>query len=671
MVQQRSQQKQTLLGATGVAVLRAYLAFTLRTTRWTVSISPEAMPFLIGQDGKTALVAFWHEILPLSPALWWWAEPQNPKLRLSVLISRNSDGRMIADIVAPWRIWSIAGSSDNKGKSKGGASAFRRMRALLNRGQIVAITPDGPRGPRRVVQQGAVSLAGLTGLPVVPIGASCSGIRVKTWDRMLLPLPFGKGHLVCGSPLTLVRHAAGEAARLESALNEQMTQAEQNTQRSAAYQDTKGFLLPLDIMPSRLWYGLATLLAPVLPFLLRWRQKRGKELPTRVREKMGFASLRRPQGKLLWFHAASVGEVLSLLPLVENCLAHCPACCVLLTTGTVTAAALVKERVQQSVFAAKIGHQFLPFDVPRWGVRFLNHWRPDAVVFTESDLWPNLIGLCHKRAIPLALVNGRMSDHSFKAWQKIPKVAQRMLERFAWIAPRSDHDAAHFVQLSGGCSVGPVGDIKTLAQPLPVDWGQLAVAQDKIGERPVFLAASTHDGEEAELVEAVALLRRRHPTLLTVIVPRHPERGAALSALFECAPRRSCGQWPNAQDPVWVCDTLGELGLFYRLAQCAFIGNSLQTAQTSGGGHNPFEPARLKCPVATGPRTQNFSQAFEQLGAGIVKVNTAQQLAAWVSDMLSKPEKAEQQAECAYQKLEQQSELLETLTQKIVALLVA
>lgn len=652
-----------------VVTIRGYLGFTLRTTRWTFKVDPQARPLLTGQNGQTAVVAFWHEVLSLTPVLWWWAEPQNPALRLHVLISRNRDGRLIADVVGKWRIHSIAGSSDTRGKNKGGAAALRRMRSRLRAGGVVAITPDGPRGPRRQAQQGATALAALVSKPIVPVGASCWGIRLKSWDKMIFPLPFGRGYFVCGAPLVLPRQKDAAADFqpdhiLAQAVTRVTTEAEQHCQGPLEGQKEKQWLAPLSTRPSTLWHGVATALAPAFPFLLRWRQTRGKELPHRVREKMGFASLPRPQGELIWFHAASVGELVSILPLLQLCLERKPCLTVLVTTGTVTAASLLPQRLQHP----RLLHQFVPLDVPRWGKRFLAHWRPQAVIFTESELWPNLIGLCHRANIPVALVNGRMSDHSFRHWSRVKPVARRMLERFAWVAARSTGDARHFQQL-GARSILPVGDLKTAAPPLPVNQEALWAVQQHLEGRSVFLVASSHEGEEEALRLAIQTLRARFPSLLTIIVPRHPERGAAVSALFGGAPRRALGQFAAPQDAVWVCDTLGELGLFYRLAGIVFLGNSLPQVRTGGGGHNPFEPARLDCALATGPLVKNFQDAFASMGQSVATVSTSAELVEWVSLMLRDPARQQERARQVLAAATANTALPDMLTGKILALL--
>ncbi|WP_240162222.1 3-deoxy-D-manno-octulosonic acid transferase, partial [Gluconacetobacter azotocaptans] len=388
---------------------------------------------------------------------------------------------------------------------------------------------------------------------------------------------------------------------------------------------------------SRLWALLATLLAPALILLLRRRLARGKERRDRLRERMGLTGRPRPAGRLIWLHAASVGESLSILPMIDRMMARDAGLHVLLTTATVNAADLLDRRLVGEAWGGRVIHQFVPLDVPRWIGRFLRHWRPDAAALTESELWPNLIEACHRTGVPLALINARLSDRSRDGWRRVPGLARRMLSRFGWIAARSAEDAARLRAL-GATRMDVPGDLKEAAAPLPADPAQLAGIVDAISGRPVWLAASTHDGEEELIAQADQVIRARHPDLLTVIVPRHPERGAAIAAGLETppVPRRALGATPGPTDRFWVCDTLGELGLFYRAVPIVFIGNSLP-GPGRGGGHNPMEPARLGAALASGPLTDNFTEAFARLGDTIAIVADPAALAEWVDGLLSDP----------------------------------
>ena len=426
--------------------------------------------------------------------------------------------------------------------------------------------------------------------------------------------------------------------------------------------DRHSVLKPRTPHPSRLWRGVGMVLASALPFYLRWRQGKGKEVAGRVREKMGFPSSPRPRGKLLWFHAASVGEVLSILPLVLACLQQKTDASILITTGTVTASKIVAQRFVHD----RVIHQFMPLDVPRWCERFLAYWAPQVAIFTESELWPTVLGACHARNLPVVLVNGRMSASSFRLWRHLPGVARRMLEPFAWVSARTEEDALRLRALGAVTQCG-IGDLKTAAPPLPVDQQVLAHLQGITGARPVFLAASTHAGEEEQIAHVSAIVRQTYPDLLTIIVPRHPERGAEIAALLHAAPRWAQKTLPTQSDAFWVADTLGELGLFFRLARCVFVGNSLPGCH--GGGHNPFEPARLGCTVATGPLIHNFEDAFQALRSCVQVVRDAHTLAVWVTQMLDNPKECALRGQQAQQVATVNETLPDMLAGQILALI--
>ncbi len=356
-------------------------------------------------------------------------------------------------------------------------------------------------------------------------------------------------------------------------------------------------------LTARAWALAATASAPALRLMLRRRAARGKELPARLAERRGFPGSPRPPGRLLWLHAASVGETLSALPLV----AALPAdLTILFTTGTRTSAHLLTTRLEEAGLAARVLHRFVPLDVPAWAARFLDAWRPDAACFLESELWPNLLAACAARHIPVALVNARLSARSARQWARAPGFAREVLGRFAWIAAQSQEDAARLHAL-GAPSVDAPGNLKFAAPPLPVDDAELARLQALLGRRPRLLAASTHPADDTIVAAAHAALSARHPGLLTAIVPRHPERGAALAASCN-APRRALGEAPP-EAGLWLADTLGELGLFYRAFPLVLMGKSF----AGGGGQNPWEPAQLGCAVVCGPDMQNFPDAVARL----------------------------------------------------------
>ncbi|MCS6855448.1 MAG: 3-deoxy-D-manno-octulosonic acid transferase [Elioraea sp.] len=394
-----------------------------------------------------------------------------------------------------------------------------------------------------------------------------------------------------------------------------------------------------------LWRLAASAAAPALPLWLAARAARGKEFPARLAERRGRSPIPRPPGRLLWIHAASVGETQSILPVLPRLRTARPDLSVLLTTTTVTSARLIPARLGLAADPARSGafpdapwliHQIAPLDVPAWVARFLDHWRPDAAAFVESELWPNLLGGVFARGIPAALVNARLSPRSAARWRRARSLAATLLGRFAIVLPQSTADASRLIEL-GALSLGPAGNLKFAAPPLPADEGELARLSALFGSAPVWVAASTHPGEEEQVLAAHTLARRAVPDLRLILAPRHPERGAEVAALARSlgfsATRRSLGEQPTA--PIWILDTLGELGLAYRLGLGAFVGGSL----VPKGGQNPLEPARLGLPVALGPHTEHFAEIVSGLlSAGAASlVRDPDTLSAWVGRLAGEP----------------------------------
>ncbi len=355
-------------------------------------------------------------------------------------------------------------------------------------------------------------------------------------------------------------------------------------------------------------YRCASLLAtPVIDVWLAHRRRRGKEDRVRYGERLGKPTLSRPEGRLVWMHAVSVGESLSLLPLVDRLRETLPDVGVLITSGTVSSERLLRERIPDGVC-----HQFAPVDRPGAVRRFAQHWRPDLAVWVESELWPNLILETAAHGVPMLLVNARMSERSAARWRRAPHLSRPLLAAFAGVLAQTEADAARFRGL-GARNVAVRGNLKNDAPPLPADTQGVAALRQAIGGRPCWAAASTHEGEEETIGEAVSALRRRFPDLLTTLAPRHPERGAAIAETMErhglATARRSANGAIAPSTAVYLVDTLGELGLVYRLADIAFVGGSLEPH----GGHNPLEPARLDCAIVAGPHTENFTEAYAAL----------------------------------------------------------
>jgi len=356
-----------------------------------------------------------------------------------------------------------------------------------------------------------------------------------------------------------------------------------------------------------LYRGLTYIGGPAVRLYLDRRRAAGKEDPLRAGERLGHAARPRPAGPLVWVHAASVGEANSVLVLIDKVLARSPDATVLLTTGTVTSAELMARRLP-----ARAIHQYVPVDLPGAVARFLDHWRPDLALWIESEIWPNLLAAVRARGIPAALVNARMSARSFRRWRYAPGLARGLLATFRVVLAQTEGDAERLRGL-GAAGVACVGNLKFSAEPPPADPEPLDALRGACAGRTVWLFASSHPGEDAIAAEVHEALAGRLPGLLTIVAPRHPHRGPDIAALMRSrgldAARRAEGALPQGGDAVYVADTMGELGLLYRLAPVVCMGGSF----IPHGGQNPVEPAQLGCAVVYGPHMWNFAEITRQL----------------------------------------------------------
>lgn len=371
---------------------------------------------------------------------------------------------------------------------------------------------------------------------------------------------------------------------------------------------------------------------PLMGPYVAWRASKGKEDKGRSKERYGIAGQQRPDGPLIWFHAASVGETIAIVPLVQTILSY--GVNIVLTTGTVTSAKVVRERLGDSVI-----HQYVPLDIKPAVSRFLNHWHPDLAIIAESEIWPMTILELGARNIPQVLVNGRMSDKSFASWTKRASLAEALFENFSHVVAQSEIDGERFRTL-GARPVSVSGNLKVDTPPPPVDEKALLVLQRQIGARPTWAAVSTHDGEEKMAAEIHAALRKRHPGLLTIVVPRHPARADELAqeigAMGLRLVRRSSGEPVAADTDILLGDTIGEMGLYLRLTEIAFVGRSL----SSTGGQNPLEPAMLDTAILAGRDVQNFREAYKNLidAGGAKLVRDRNMLAGAVNYLLANPD---------------------------------
>lgn len=358
-------------------------------------------------------------------------------------------------------------------------------------------------------------------------------------------------------------------------------------------------------MTLRVYRRLAAAAAPLTPMLIKRRLKQGKEDPARVDERRGFSKGERPAGPLIWVHGASVGEVLAAAGLIERLRALNIR--ILLTSGTMTSAAIVAKR-----FPPDIIHQYIPYDSPRFVARFLDHWRPSLALFIESDLWPNLILSSASRRLPMVLINGRMSQRSFPRWRRMHGTISALLGRFDVCLAQSNTDAERFSAL-GSRNVVTTGNLKLDVLAPPADEAKLDRLLGVTRGRPVIVAASTHPGEEEILLDVHRALAGYFPSLLMVIVPRHPNRGEAIARMVEAAgvpvALRSYEEMPTAKTEIYIADTMGELGIFYRLSPIVFMGGSL----VEHGGQNPIEAIKLGAAIVHGPHVFNFTDVYEAL----------------------------------------------------------
>lgn len=388
--------------------------------------------------------------------------------------------------------------------------------------------------------------------------------------------------------------------------------------------------------PTALYYlycALISLAAPLVWRTVRKKLEAAGVAANRQHERLGHASQPRPAGQLIWFHAASVGESLSVLTLINRLGTCLPKSEFLITSGTPTSAALIEKRLPP-----RTRHQYPPLDTANSVQRFLDHWQPDAGIFVESEIWPRLIVESAGRDIPLALLNARLSDKSVAGWKKRPKTARFILNKFRLFLTQNDKTAADLIAMGAPAQrVQPGTNLKAMSDPLPVDQNTLDDIRAQLAARPVWIASSTHAGEEDSVLAAHKALLQHWPDLLLLLIPRHPERRGEVADLLNNAGLKASFRSKNApitdMTQVYVADTLGETGTWYALCPIVFLGGSLKEI----GGHNPFEPAQAGAAVITGPGYFNFAETFAPLidAKGAVEVQTSADLSEAVSHWLS------------------------------------
>ncbi len=354
--------------------------------------------------------------------------------------------------------------------------------------------------------------------------------------------------------------------------------------------------------------AISVLLFPFLELYLFYRVLKKKEDKKRLKERFGKPTKDRPDGHVIWFHAVSVGEANSAMFLVEEMLKFSPNISILFTTTTLTSAEIVSKKAEKS--NGKIIHQFLPIDSLYCVRDFLDFWQPRAALFVESEIWPNLINEARSRGVSSYLINARMSEKSIKKWKNAKLFGFKIFDYFAAIFAQTTSDKKRIETLTSQ-EVFLYGNLKSQITELVCDENELGKLEDQIGNRKFWLAASTHKGEEEIILETHKELKKEFPDLLTIIIPRHPNRSKEVQELLKGYnfSKRSSNEDLTDANEIYLADTLGELGVFYRLADFALIGGSMMEI----GGHNPFEAIKLGCAVISGREVFNFKEIYKDL----------------------------------------------------------
>ena len=413
-------------------------------------------------------------------------------------------------------------------------------------------------------------------------------------------------------------------------------------------------------------YRVITILGtPIISIYLYYRRFIGKEDKNRHDERIGISKIPKPNGFLFWVHAASIGESLSVISLIENLLKNCPNSYLMITTGTITSAKILKDRLPDRAF-----HQYVPVDKPSYVSRFIEHWRPDVALWTESEFWPNVIFATHKAEIPLLLLNGRISDKSYAKWQIAPSLMKDILNCFNVCFGQSEEDVLRLKKL-GAPKAKNLGNLKFSVPPLPVDAQCLDELQSQIRNRPLWLAASTHYLEEDMITNIHRKLKNIHKDILTIIVPRQVNRGEKISRLLEnknipyALRSRNNPITPSTQ--IYIADTMGELGLFFSLSDIVFMGKSL----VPHGGQNPLEPLKLGCAVVHGPHMTNFRWICEEMkkcGCSI-EVRTILECSESISQLINKISERKKMIQKGNKFIDSQSEVVSLVTGEILTTL--
>jgi 3-deoxy-D-manno-octulosonic-acid transferase len=412
-----------------------------------------------------------------------------------------------------------------------------------------------------------------------------------------------------------------------------------------------------------IYNNLVRILYPiVIRRYIEKRKKIGKEDLKRFNERVGRTQKERPAGRLIWLHGASVGESISMLPLINRLLEIYPDVHIMVTTGTTTSAEVMAKRLPERAF-----HQYLPIDNPVFSTRFIRHWQPNIALWFESEFWPAMLSTIKRKNIPLILINGRISNKSFKRWQQFDFIIKELLGCFTTCLGQSEEDA-YRLRVLGAKDAMCLGNLKYAGLPIPVDADKKAEILSQIGDRPIWLVSSTHNDEEFKIGRFLKDLQSKHPNLLTIIAPRHPNRGVEIRDKLRDeynlnVALRSAAENIEEQTEVYIADTIGEMGIWYDISPIVFIGGSL----IPHGGQNFMEPSRCRDAVIVGPHMHNFTDAMNRAkkADAIIQVNDVIELMDTVSNLLSNKELLEAKRSLAYNWATGEAKVLDGIVEKI------
>lgn len=412
----------------------------------------------------------------------------------------------------------------------------------------------------------------------------------------------------------------------------------------------------------KIYNTLITILYPlVIKRYINKRKENGKEDVKRFNERVGRPTMPRPEGKLIWLHGASVGESVSMLPLIQRILDTYPEAHVMVTTGTVTSADVMQKRLPERAF-----HQFIPIDNPIFTTRFVRHWQPDVALWFESELWPAVLSSIKRKNIPLILINGRISNKSFKRWQQFDFICKELLNCFTLCLGQSEEDAYRLRVLGAQNSIC-LGNLKYAGLPLPIDEAKRAEFVEQAGKRRMWLASATHDDEEVRIAKVHKRLKQKFPDLLTVIAPRHPQRGdeiqEKINSLELKTALRSKNEKITPETDVYIANTIGEMGIWYDVINIVFIGGSL----IPHGGQNFMEPSRVRDAVIVGPHMHNFTDAMNRAkkADAVIQVTDTEELEETVAGLFENKELLDAKRSLAYNWATSESKVLEGIMDKV------